>query len=339
METMNILHMTKGDGEFSYSHNSNSQNRVFSYVIKPLLESSVKSILSNEEMRPMKVMNVADLGCGVGPTPVSLISTVTRTVHNICKELEFNGDDIPQLRIFMSDLPSNDFNLLFKEVIDGQSHDGHNENGKPSCFVMGAPGSFYGRLFPCNSLQLVFSNYAIHWLSQVPRDLYDEVGVPMNKGKIVASDTSHPQVLEAYYDQFQEDFTKFLKCRSNEVVANGYMGIIEEEKLDTFNLPVYFPCKEEIKEIVSKEGSFAIEHLEVVYDDVQNEIKNAELGAEFLAKVARSINESLISYHFGAHVWDDLYDVLYKVIFNNLEADVDPSDIFNIVIVLRKKDD
>ncbi|XP_074306158.1 caffeine synthase 1-like [Silene latifolia] len=235
---------------------------------------------------------------------------------------------------------------------------------------MGAPGSFYGRLFPCNSLQLVFSNYAIHWLSQVPRDLCDnEVGAPMNKGKIVASDTSHPQVLEAYYTQFQQDFTKFLKCRSSEVVANGYMvlaticrpcikpletrllkflfqaldslvskGIIEEEKLDSFNLPVYFPCKEEIQEIVSKEGSFAIEHLEVVYDDVQNEIKNAELGAEFLAKVARSISEALISYHFGAHVWDDLYDMLYKVIFDNLEADVDPRDIFNIVIVLKKRD-
>ncbi|XP_074306159.1 jasmonate O-methyltransferase-like [Silene latifolia] len=164
---MNILHMTKGDGEFSYSHNSNSQNRVFSYVIKPLLESSVKSILSNEEMKPLKVINVADLGCGVGPTPVSLISTVTTTVHKICRELNWNGNDFPQLRIFMSDLPSNDFNLLFRDVIDGQLHDGHNDNGKPSCFVMGAPGSFYGRLFPCNSLQLVFSNYAIHWLSQV----------------------------------------------------------------------------------------------------------------------------------------------------------------------------
>ncbi|KAL9231423.1 hypothetical protein vseg_006655 [Gypsophila vaccaria] len=368
METKNILHMTNGHGEFSYAHNSNSQNRAFSYVIKPLLETAIRSLMIlTDDTSPCKVLNVADLGCGVGPTPISSVSTVNKIVHKICKEMKYGDDEVPQIQMFMSDLPSNDFNLLFNDVCKLRD-DEVKQNDKPSCFVMGAPGSFYGRLFPCNTMQLVLSNYAIHWLSQVPKGLCNEVGTPMNKGKIVASETSEPKVIKAYYAQFEQDFTKFLNYRSREVVSNGYMllatlcrpstkplesrllrflsqalaslvskGVIEEEKVDSFNLPVYFPCKEEVHEIVLKEGSFVIDHLEVVYDDVQNKVKDAQTGAEFLAKVARSFSESLISYHFGAQVWDDLYDVLYQVILKHLKSNVEPSDIFNIVIVLRNR--
>lgn len=35
--------------------------------------------------------------------------------------------------------------------------------------------------------------------------------------------TSPPCVLTAYYEQFQRDFSLFLKCRSEELVAEGRM--------------------------------------------------------------------------------------------------------------------
>ena len=35
--------------------------------------------------------------------------------------------------------------------------------------------------------------------------------------------TSPPEVLKAYYEQFQQDFSLFLKCRSEEQVAGGRM--------------------------------------------------------------------------------------------------------------------
>ena len=35
--------------------------------------------------------------------------------------------------------------------------------------------------------------------------------------------SSPPSVLRAYYSQFQRDFSLFLKCRSEEVVAGGRM--------------------------------------------------------------------------------------------------------------------
>ncbi|XP_074299361.1 putative methyltransferase ICS2 [Silene latifolia] len=369
METKEILHMTKGDGEFSYASNTTTHKR-FTDTMKPILEKAIRPLMLAEVVRPGNVLRVADLGCGVGPSPITFISTIQEIVDKIYKQRDLGDYQVmPEIQIFMSDLPSNDFNLLFKDV--GKLQEGgqkeEDDDNKPLLFVMGAPGSFYERLFPSNTLHLVHSYYAIHWLSQVPRGLCDKVGEPMNKGKIVASDTSEPQVLKAYYAQFKQDFTKFLKCRSREVVHNGYMvlaticrpsmqpfeprsmkylsqalaclvskGIIKEEKLDSFDLPVYHACKEEIQEIVSEEGSFAIEHLDVVISKVQNEINDVRLKAESLAKITRSYSEALIADHFGAQVWNDLYNVLYHIILEDFKLDAGPSDIFNIVIFLRK---
>jgi jasmonate O-methyltransferase len=37
----------------------------------------------------------------------------------------------------------------------------------PLVMVFDAPGSFYGRLFPAETLHLVCSSLCLHWLSQV----------------------------------------------------------------------------------------------------------------------------------------------------------------------------
>lgn len=48
----------------------------------------------------------------------------------------------------------------------------------------------------------------------------------MNKGKLYISKTSPPSVAKAYLDQFQEDFTFFLKSRAIEMVPHGRMVLI-----------------------------------------------------------------------------------------------------------------
>ena len=40
-------------------------------------------------------------------------------------------------------------------------------------------------------------------------------------------------------------------------------GLIEEKKLDEFNIPQYTPSPREVKELVENEGSFSIDRLEV----------------------------------------------------------------------------
>ena len=45
----------------------------------------------------------------------------------------------------------------------------------------------------------------------------------LNKGNVCIAKTSPPAVHKAYYEQFQRDFTTFLKCRAKEVVPGGGM--------------------------------------------------------------------------------------------------------------------
>lgn len=54
----------------------------------------------------------------------------------------------------------------------------------------------------------------------------------MNKGNIYIAKTSPPSVHKAYLDQFEKDFTRFLKLRSAELVPGGYMVLTLVCKID-----------------------------------------------------------------------------------------------------------
>ncbi|KAJ1411042.1 SAM dependent carboxyl methyltransferase, partial [Sesbania bispinosa] len=147
-------------------------------------------------------------------------------------------------------------------------------------------------------------------------------GVDNNKGNIYISPTSPSNVVNAYYEQFQRDFSVFLKCRAEELVEGGQMvltflgrrsddpcskeccyiwelmatalsdmvsqGIIKEEQVDTFNIPQYTPSPSEVKLVVLNEGSFIINRLEVsevnwnVFDKQSNFNFDSEILSETL---------------------------------------------------------
>lgn len=48
-------------------------------------------------------------------------------------------------------------------------------------------------------------------------------GIEDNKRNIYIGKTSPPNVVKAYYEQFEKDFSTFLRCRSEEVVGGGMM--------------------------------------------------------------------------------------------------------------------
>lgn len=69
---------------------------------------------------------------------------------------------------------------------------------------------------------------------QAPAGLEDDRGRALNKGKLYISKSSPQCVLDAYSQQFQNDFSKFLESRSQEMVPGGLMvlSLMGRESLD-----------------------------------------------------------------------------------------------------------
>ncbi|XP_019412717.1 PREDICTED: monomethylxanthine methyltransferase 1-like [Lupinus angustifolius] len=159
--TEQVLHMNDGVGDTSYAKNSSHQR---SGVLKgkPILEESMRRLYCN--MLP-KCLKVADLGCASGPNALMVVNDII----DIVESTSFNFNiSAPIFQFYMNDLPSNDFNTIFKSL--AQFYETLEEKKGPGfgpCFINATPGTFYKRLFPNNSIHFVHSSYSVHWLSQV----------------------------------------------------------------------------------------------------------------------------------------------------------------------------
>lgn len=93
--------------------------------------------------------------------------------------------------------------------------------------------------------------------------------------------------------------------------------LIEERKLDSFNIPSYCPTTEEIRQIIEEEGSFDIQRLETIRTDwVKNfdvssndesPIDIEETRAEAVAKYIRAVAEPILKSEFGEAIMDELF--------------------------------
>ncbi|KAF3446349.1 hypothetical protein FNV43_RR11528 [Rhamnella rubrinervis] len=373
MEVVRALHMNKGAGESSYAQNSKVQSKILS-IAKPVIEEALVKTLGT---KIPESMGIADLGCSSGPNALSVIWQIVDVIHAKCCTL---GSSPAELRLFLNDLFSNDFNNIFASLptFYNQIKDDTGLELGP-CFVSGVPGSFYGRLFPRNSLHFIHSSSSLHWLSQVPGGLESDAKTALNKGKLYISKSSPQIVLEAYSLQFQKDFSMFLKCRSEELVSGGRMvlsfigrsasdpttddscyhwellaqalmsmvseGLVEEEKVDTFNAPYYAPCAEELKVEIEKEGSFIVDRLEAFEIDwdgdggdvIHNSTFETQFRGQRVAKTIRAVVESLLEYHFGNDIpMDDLFRRYAQLVGDYLS--MKKTKYINFVISLVRRD-
>ncbi|CAH1448137.1 unnamed protein product [Lactuca virosa] len=371
MEVENTLHMKVGDGESSYASNSFLQEiaiRKTLHVLKHTIKGMVdlEASLSN-------VFVLADLGCGTGTNTLLLASMVIDLVLELCKE---NNLKAPQFQVFLNDLFGNDYNTIF-QLLPKFTANLKKEKGENfgSCFVSAIPGSFYGRLFPDESLHLVHSSYALHWLSKVPE------GIENNKANIYMAKTSPPNVFEAYGNQFYTDFIIFLQLRSKEVVRGGCMvltflgrssadpttddgcrlmellaqslldmvkeGLVEESFINSFNLPHYSPCEDEVRKAIHNEGSFCLNTFNVFqgnWDPYDTDYTNlvdlneqiSHIHAKNCAKALRAVMEPLLTSHFGNSI---NIDVLFQKLQMHVAEDLTnkKTRYFNIAISLSKK--
>ncbi|KAI3960851.1 hypothetical protein MKW92_031064 [Papaver armeniacum] len=233
-----------------------------------------------------------------------------------------------------NDHASNDFNTLFLSLPSERKY-----------FAAGVPGSFYTRLFPRSSLHIVYSSTALHWLSQVPKEVVDINSSAWNKGRIHHTDAPN-EVLQAYSAQYVMDMEAFLRSRAHEVVCGGLMflvipgvidgtngsqtgggffdvlgsclveiakmGMVDEAKVDSFNLPSIhstYQCTihpREVNESVEKNGYFSTERLEKMYSPGIS-IDHIQIFSDHL----RAGLEVIIKQHFGFSKSD--LDILFDM--------------------------
>ncbi|KAJ8442006.1 hypothetical protein Cgig2_020151 [Carnegiea gigantea] len=349
MDVQKLLLMKGGIGQDSYADNSLIQKSVIAQA-KSVLEESTKEVY--HALKP-KCFMMADMGCSSGPNALFAASEIINAIDEACRSLNCRA---PEFGVFLNDLSGNDFNTLFN-FVQGFYRRVEEEKGRDfgPCFVSGTPRSFYGRVFPSCFLHFV------------PEGLVSNDGIALNKGNICIAKTSPPEVQKAYHTQFKRDFTLFLSSRAREVVPGGCMvltflgsiqstdphpmhellgctlhqmaseGMIEEEKLDKFNIPLYSASVEEVRQLVEAEGSFILNKLETfTVDGNVHSIDDPNNQAKFLAESIRVVFESLLANAFGADIIDGLFFRFEARIHEHITAE-QPIEYLNMLVSMTKK--
>ncbi|MQL92639.1 hypothetical protein Taro_025267 [Colocasia esculenta] len=289
-ELHRILCMQGGEDDGSYAKNSEAPASAVA-LSKPLLEVAIRSmkLFAGEAS-----IRIADLGCATGH---NTLSTMDFLVGSLRQRYEEEFGCVPEFEAFFSDLPSNDFNSLFRSLSVFP------DKKKRPFYAAGVPGSFYDRLFPKGKLHLAVSLSALHWLSQIPESVLDRRSPAWNKGRAWI-DGAKEEVVEAYARQSSEDLKAFLRCRREEIMEGGLLfllmagrpgsqppanqlgdpesrakhpftgtmdqawadllneGLIDEETRDSFNIPAYMRSTEEVRKAFEECSGFEIQKLE-----------------------------------------------------------------------------
>ncbi|EAZ36782.1 hypothetical protein OsJ_21119 [Oryza sativa Japonica Group] len=204
---------------------------------KPVLCKAIEGVFASlSSPAPAKIV-IADLGCSSGPNTLLVVSGVISMISTS------GYPEKTELQFFLNDLPGNDFNYVFRSLQQlKQLADRKERLLEPPYYIAGLPGSFYTRLFPCQSVHLFHCSYALMWRSkvfpmkmknqkfsqavvdplvQVPKELSS--GVHLNKGNICIGKATPSHVVKLFQKKFKEDFSLFLALRSEELVSGGCM--------------------------------------------------------------------------------------------------------------------
>ncbi|KAH7565616.1 hypothetical protein JRO89_XS09G0234800 [Xanthoceras sorbifolium] len=296
--------MNGGDGEYSYTRNSSLQVLINQGIAEKL---ELQQIISSSSSSSTKTFVIADLGCSVGPNTFIAMQNIMEAVklkwESSSSCINPKDEHAPlEFQVFFNDHVSNDFNQLF------QSLPPNNRS-----FAAGVPGSFYTQLFPEASIHFGFC-----------------ISAPN-------------EVVEAYLGQFAKDMESFLNARAREIVCGGLMalyipcrpegspdnchslspthlfgtilmdmaqmGLVSEAKIDSFNLPHYFPTSREMEALMRRNTCFTIENFELLVPSVE---RLSDSDIPVWVSHCRAGYEGLFRDHFGDDIIEQLFDMFSK---------------------------
>lgn len=107
---------------------------------------------------------------------------------------------------------------------------------------------------------------------------------------------------------------------------------MEKEKLDSYEVHFYAPCKEEIEKVARENGCFEVERLEMF--EIEKTIGKGMSYGTMVAMTVRSIQESMLAHHFGEAIIEGLFKEYGRLVDEEMEKEeIRP---ITFLLVLRK---
>ncbi|KAI3882610.1 hypothetical protein MKX03_007554 [Papaver bracteatum] len=366
LSTINAIPMNGGEGTYSYTKNCDIQKSVID-ACQVMIEEGIKHKL-DIHTSAQKAFVIADLGCSVGPNTFKAIQNIIKSVNLKCSNPKSSissssssadGKSTPhEFHVFFNDHATNDFNTLFTSLPPERQY-----------LAAGVPGSFHTRLFPRDSVHVIHSSSALHWLSEVPSEVVNINSVAYNKGRIHYRNAGI-EVVKAYSAQYAKDMEIFLKARAEEIVGGGLLmlvfpaipngtspslctigilfdllgsclmdmaklGTVSEAKIDSFNFPMYTTFPREAETLFTRNQSFSMERMEEI--PFLNPGKNGTATPSYYYHHIRAATEGVIESHFGSEIKDELFDRHYlKKLEDSNHILQSPNSIMLFVLLKRK---
>lgn len=188
----------KGGGYYSQS------TRGAKDVIDNALGMLMDAVAAIPEPPAGQALRFADFGAADG-------GTSKKAVRDVVAALRGRFPD-RQIQVTYTDLPSNDYSNLFKNML-GLTGDGDNNYLAefPGVFITACGFGFHNQLMPDASLDMGFSATAMHYISEKPREIESHVHM------VGASDSTRA----AYAARAADDWENILLARARELRPGG----------------------------------------------------------------------------------------------------------------------
>ncbi|XP_010528515.1 PREDICTED: probable S-adenosylmethionine-dependent methyltransferase At5g38780 [Tarenaya hassleriana] len=346
--------MAGGESGDSYSQHSTYQ-RALLEATKEKIDEAITTKLDLYFTSNSFSFNVADFGCSTGPNTFVAVQNIIDAVGHKFQEQTLENPKDVEFQVFFNDHSNNDFNTLFRTLPPTRSY-----------FATAVPGSFFGRVLPKDCLHVGHCSYSLHWLSRVPRGITARDSPAWNKDIHCTGFTK--EVADAYLDQFKVDFGGFLSARAQEFVSGGLLmllgsclpdgvkmsetmkgilfdcigsslndvakqGLIDQEKLDSFNMPIYVAQVGEIKDVIEENGCFELE----AFEKVSHANDEFPLDAKFLATLHKVTFGGLFESQFGKDAVEKAMGCFEGKVQDSLQELANAKAGMQFFVLLRRK--
>ena len=191
------------EGRGGYNRNSQVQAGSLSTAL-PMLERAVAMAAIPSEPQPIVI---ADYGSSQGHNSLAPMQAAIRVLRQRI------GRD-RAITVVHTDLPQNDFTVLFQTVIT--SPESYLQNDA-AVFPFAIGRSFYEQILPSGSVTVGWSSWAVQWLSSTPAMIPDQVHVAHSQDASARA---------AFSRQAAEDWRRFLVARGRELCPGGRLAIL-----------------------------------------------------------------------------------------------------------------